>query len=339
MAVLTADGFRHYASKDEVAFGWPLSSYVAPNTALVDISGRRALDLNGARLARAFAARRRVCAHFVIDMSTGTLGSSTTLWLMGLNPVGVASGAYMLGQNARFQVRAVGANLQILRRAFSSDGTLQTTMQTVATVAHGMTAGNTYRVEILADVTGETGECQVMINGVQLGAWTFARTIGAYANDADWGSLVIEGESTSGARGRISNLVVYDDAAPTAWPAGALNITYMAAQANAGETISWPPLTTDPPISIDSAAGKTWSLTDSGVAAGTVKGVVGTIRLATPDAVTPAKAQVSWKNGGTVLKSDQLTVQPGVTTFDHHALIPVTDPAVLDAMTLEVKPW
>ena len=179
-----------------------------------------------------------------------------------------------------------------------------------------------------------------MINGTLTGEWEFPRAIAGYACDADFGVVSVAADNASGSRGRISNLVIYDDVLPTAWPAGPLNISYKNAQPNSGETFSWPPAMTDIPVSIETAAGKSWELADiAGLTPIMIKGVVGTVRLSAPDALTPAKPQVSWRVGGSALKTDQLIVQPGTPHVDVQFSIPTVDPAALDALVLEIKLW
>lgn len=339
MTVLMAEGWKQYLDRTELGYGWPLMPPPSSGT-FADVSGRRALDLAGGRLARVIPARRRICVHVIVDLTAGAIGSGTTLLDLGLHPVAVAAASYTSANNARFSMRIYGPKIFIIRRAFGQDGTLYSNAQTVADITHGMVAGNSYRVELMVDVSGETGDCELMINGALAGEWAFARAIGSYVNDADFGVVSIAADSSSGSRGRISNLVVYDDVAPTAWPAGPLNISYLNAQPNSGESFSFPPAPADVPVSIEAAAGKEWSLTNtSGLTAPAIKGVVGTVRLSAPDALTPAKPQVSWKNGANALATQQLTVQPGTPHSDHQFIIPANDPAALDALTLEVKPW
>ena len=339
MGVMIAEGWRQYVDRNELGYGWPLHAYTASGTVFTDVSGRRTMDMNGARLARVLEPRRRVCAHFIVDLTAGTIGSTTVLFDFGLNPVGINAAAYNSANQSRFSIRAYGPKIQVIRRAFGPNGEVQSNTQTVADVAHGMIAGNSYRVEVMVDISGEAGACEVMINGALLGVWSFSRAISSYACDADFGSIYLGGDATSGCRGRVSNLVIYDDAAPTAWPAGPLNISYLNAQPNAGETFSWPPAASDVPVNID-GAGKSWAMTDtSGISAGSIKGVIGTVRLSTPDALTPAKPRVSWISGGSTLKQDLLTVQPGAPYFDHQTTIPAATPAALDALTLDIRPW
>lgn len=343
MGVLISEGWRHYADRTELGYGWSLMASTGSSTGFSELAGppaRRTLDLAGGRLARPLAPRRRVCAHFIVDLTAGAIGSTSTLLDFGLHPAGINPSSYTSVNNARFSFRIYGPKLIISRRAFGAAGEVYSNTQTVADIAHGMIAGNSYRVELLVDVSGETGACELMVNGVLAGEWEFPRAIGSYACDADFGVVSLAADSAAGSRGRISNLVVYDDVLPTAWPAGPLNISYKNAQPNSGESFSWPPALTDVPVSIETAAGKTWELTDiAGLTPIMIKGVIGTVRLSAPDALTPAKPQVSWKAGASTLKTDQLIVQPGTPHFDFQVAIPTGDPATLNDLVLEVKPY
>ena len=336
MAVIIAEGWKNYADKSEVVFGWPLHASVPVNAGFAEISGRRTLDLYGGKVAREFAPRRRVCVHFVADLTAGAL--SSTLWSVGLNPPNIASAAYTAPSGDRFRVEATATQIRVLRQPFNPDGTLVSSSQTVASVNHSMTAGSSYRVEILADVTGDTGTVEVMVNGVTVIAVDFSRAIGNYACDAPFGIVSLYAVGSTGSRGRISNLILYDDAAPTQWPIGPQNISYLPAQANAGETISFPPLLTDPEILVDTTAGKTWQLGDvAGVSASSVKTVFGLVRMSAPDALTPASADVLFQDGASVLSAETHIIQPGTPVYDRQIVIPTSDPAVLNRMTLTVK--
>lgn len=336
MAVIVAEGWKTYADKSEVVAGWTLHANLPTNAGFAEVSGRRTLDLYGGKVARAFAPRRRVCVHFVADLTAGTLAS--TLWSVGFNPLNIASAAYTTGNNDRFLVQATNTQIRVVRQAFNPDGSLVSSSQTVATVNHTMAAGASYRVEVMADVSGETGAVEVMLNGVAVITAEFSRAIGAYACDADFGIVSLYAASSSGARGRVSNLVLYSDDSPTAWPVGPLNLSYLPAQPNAGETMSFPPALTDPEIVIDSPAGKTWDLGDlAGVSASAIKGVIGSVRLSAPDAVIPASVDIQFKDGAAVLSAETHIVQPGTPAHDRHIPIPVSDPAVLNRMTLTAK--
>lgn len=336
MAVIIAEGWKTYADKTEVVAGWPLHASLPTNAGFAEVSGRRTLDLYGGKVARGFAPRRRVCLNFVVDLTAGALAS--TLFSVGLNPANVASAAYTSSTNDRFRVEATNTQILVVRQAFNPDGSLVGTSQTVATVAHTMAAGASYRVEVMADVSGETGAVEVMVNGVAVITAEFSRTIGTSACDADFGIVSLYAASSSGARGRVSNLVLYSDAAPTAWPVGPLNLSYLPAQPNAGETITFPPALTDPEILVDSPAGKTWQLGDlAGVSAAAIKGVIGSVRLNAPDAVIPASVDIQFKDGAAVLSAETHIVQPGTPAHDRHIPIPVSDPAVLNRMTLTAK--
>lgn len=336
MAVIIAEGWKTYADKTEVVAGWPLHASLPTNAGFAEVSGRRTLDLYGGKVARGFAPRRRVCLNFVVDLTAGALAS--TLWSVGMNPVNIASSAYTSTLNDRFRVEATSSQIQVARQAFNPDGSLVGTSQTVATVAHTMAAGASYRVEIMVDVSGETGLVDVMLNGVSVINAEFSRAIGTYACDAGFGIVSLYAASSSGARGRVSNFVLYSDASPTQWPVGPLNLTYLPAQPNAGETMSFPPALTDPEILVDSPAGKTWQLGDiSGVAASAIKGVIGSVRLNAPDAVIPASVDTVFNDGAAVLAAQTHIVQPGTPVYDRHITVPVSDPAVLNRMTLTVK--
>lgn len=333
-----AEGWKTYADRTEIQFGYPLHAAVNANTAFAEVSGRRTCDLAGGRVARSVTPYRRVCASFVVDLTAGTIGTTTTLFSFGLNPANIASTAYTSNGNERFQVEAYGSNIRVYRRGFNPDGTTASTVQTVATVAHGMTAGMSYRIEILADVTSETGSVEVLINGVSVVSSEFSRTVGAYACDADFGIVSLYCQNSTGCRGRVSNVVVYTDDAVTAWPVGPLNIGYLPAQPNSGETINFPPSATDPEILVTDETGKTWQLGDiSGVSAASIKAVIGSVRMSSPDAVVPASADVVFLNGATVLASSTQVVQPGSPVYDRHTTIPVTDPNVLNEMTMTVR--
>ena len=338
MSVLMAEGWKTYADRTEIQFGYPLHASVGSNTAFADVSGRRTCDLAGGRVSRGVTASRRVGAVFIVDLTAGSIGTNMTLFSFGLNPVNIVSSAYTFNSNERFQVEAFGPNIRVYRRAFNPDGTTASTVQTVATVAHGMTAGTSYRIEILADVTSETGRVEVLINGVSVVASDFSRTIGTYACDASFGIVTLYCQNSSGCRGRLSNVVVYSDDAVTSWPVGPLNIGYLPAQPNGGETMNFPPLASDPEIPVTDESGKTWQLGDiSGVSAASIKAVIGSVRMSSPDAVVPASADVVLRNGSAVLASSTQIVQPGTPVYDRHTIIPVTDPAVLNAMTMTIR--
>lgn len=326
-----------YAEPAEIPFGYPVSASVAANTAFATVSGRRVCDLYGGRVARAFTPRRRVCAHFLCDLTSGTISGSTTLFSFGLNPANVFTAAYTTNSNERFEVRAFGSSLQIYRRAFNADGSVASGTQTIANVAHNMVAGSSYIVEIMVDVTSETGTVEVIINGTIRVSESFTRTIGTIPCNADFGIMSLHNGSSSGCRGRFSNVILYADDAETPWPQGQLNITYLPATANAGETISWPPLPADPAITVDSTTGKTWQLGDTVLEESAIRGVIGSVRLAAPNAVTPANADVRWMNGVAVLRTDTFEIQPGTPTFDRHITLPFKDPLVLNAMSLNVR--
>lgn len=336
MAVIIAEGWKTYADKSEVVAGWPLHASLPANAVFAEVSGRRTLDLYGGKVARGFAPRRRVCLNFVVDLTAGSLAS--TLWSVGLNPVNIASAAYTSSTNDRFRVEATSTEIRVVRQAFNPDGSIVSSSQTVATVAHTMAAGASYRVEIMVDVSGETGLVDVMLNGVSVINAEFSRAIGTYACDAGFGIVSLYAASSSGARGRVSNLVLYSDTAPTAWPVGPLNLSYLPAQPNAGETMSFPPAITDPEVVIDSPAGKTWDLGDlAGVSTSAIKGVIGSVRLSAPDAVIPASVDIQFKDGAAVLSAETHIVQPGTPVHDRHIPIPVSDPAVLNAMKMTVR--
>lgn len=327
----------NYADTSEIQFGYPVYTSIGTNTAFATVSGRRVCDLYGGRVARAFTPRRKVCAHFVCDLTSGTISGSTVLFSFGLNPTNVFSGAITSNSQERFEVRAQGTALQVYRRAFNPDGSAASGTQTIANVAHNMVAGASYIIEIMVDVTGETGSVEVIINGVQRVSEPFTRTIGIYACDAAFGIMTMYNGSASGVRGRFSNVVMYGDDAETPWPQGQLNISYMPATPNAGETISWPPLVTDTAITVDTPTGKTWQLGDTTLTEAAIRGVFGMVRLAAPNALTPAGSTVRWMNGVAVLRSDTFEIQPGVPHFDQHIVLPFKDPLVLNAMSLNVR--
>lgn len=337
MTVILAEGWKTYADRTEIPFGYPLWASITSNAAFADISGRRTADLYGSKVARAFAPGRRVCGHFIVDLTAGSIGS-TTLFMVGLNPANVATAAYTDVLGDRFRLEAYGANLRVIRQAFNPDGSLNVTTQTVASVAHGWTAGTSYRVEFVVDVSGSTGFVEVMVNGMAVISTTFSRAISSFACDADFGIVSLYAQSTSNCRGRISNFVLYSDSGNTAWPAGPLNISYLPAQANSGETITWPPAATDPEIPVTDATGKTWALADlTGVTSSAIKAVIGSVRMSAPDALIPANAVIQFKDGSTVLASSTQQIQPGAPVFDRRVTIPISDPAVLNNMTLTIK--
>ncbi|PTX47002.1 hypothetical protein IQ03_03501 [Gemmobacter caeni] len=338
MAVILQEGWKTYADRTEVGFGWPLRATSVASSVFTDISGRRTYDMYGAKVAKTIAPTRRVCAHFVLDLTAGTIGSTTTLFQLGLNPANIAASAYETTAGDRFIVEGRGTTIRVVRNAFGADGSVQSGSQTVATATHTMSAGASYRIEVLADVTAETGTAEVLINGVSVLSAEFSRTIGTYPCDAPFGIASLYAQGVTGARGRLSNLVLYTDDATTTWPVGPLNISYLPAAPNAGETINFPPLLTDPEIPITDATGKTWSLGDiSGVSAASIKAVIGSVRMSSPDAVVPASADVVFRNGAAVLASSTHVVQPGTPVYDRHTTIPVTDPGVLNAMTMTVR--
>lgn len=338
MAVILQEGWKTYADRTEVSFGWPLRATSVSSSVFTDISGRRTYDMYGAKVAKVIAPTRRVCAHFVLDLTAGTIGSTTTLFQLGLNPANIAASAYETTAGDRFIVEGRGTSIRVVRNAFGADGSVQTGLQTVATATHTMAAGASYRIEILADVTSETGIVEVLINGVSALSAEFARTIGTYPCDAPFGIVSLYAQGTTGARGRLSNLVLYTDDETTTWPVGPLNISYMPATANSGETMNFPPLLTDPEIPITDATGKTWSLGDiSGVSAASIKGVVSSVRLSAPDALVPAQAEVSYHGPDGPIASMLHEVQPGTPVRDSQMNLGVLDPATLNAMTLTVR--
>lgn len=337
MTVIIAEGWRTYGDRTELGNGWSLAASTVAGTVFTDVSGRRTLDMYGARLARPFPDQRKVCAHFVLDLTAGTIASGITLFSFGLNPAAAPSSAWTASDNERFQVRAVGPNLVVVRRAFGPDGALVAVTQTVASVPHGMAAGASYRIEIKLDVGEATGRAQVLVNGAMLVDAEFPRAFSGYENDAPFGVLSLHAQGTTGARGRISNFVLYSDDGATHWPVGPVNLTYLSAQPNPGETISAPPALTDPEIPVDSATGKTWTLADiSAVSA--VLGVVGSVRLTAPNALAPALADVVWASGGAPVRTDSYVIQPGVPVADAQVLVPVSDAAGLNSLTLTVRP-
>lgn len=337
MTVILAEGWKTYTDRTEIQFGYPLWASVTSNAAFADVSGRRTADLYGSKVARAFTPGRRVCGHLVVDLTAGSIGN-TTLFMVGLNPPNVDTSGYKNVLGDCFRLEAYGPNIRVIRQAFEPDGSLTVNSQTVASVSHGWTAGTSYRVEFLVDVSGETGFVEVMVNGLAVISTTFSRSISSYQCDADFGIVSLYAQSSSGCRGRISNFVLYSDGGNTVWPAGPLNISYLPAQANSGETISWPPALTDPEIPITDTTGKTWVLGDiSGVSASAIKAVIGSVRLSAPDALVPANATIQFKDGATVLASSAQQVQPGAPLFDRRLVIPVSDPTVLNNMTLTIK--
>lgn len=338
MAVILQEGWKTYADRTEIGFGWPLRATSASNSVFADISGRRTYDMYGAKVAKTIAPTRRLCAHFVLDLTAGTIGSTTTLFQLGLNPANIAASAYESTAGDRFIVEGRGTTIRVVRNAFGADGSVQSGSQTVATATHTMAAGTSYRIEVLADVTAETGTVEVLINGVSVLSSEFARTIGAYPCDAPFGIVSLYAQGVTGVRGRLSNLVVYTDDETTTWPVGPLNITYLPATPNEGETMNFPPLLTDPEIPITDAAGKTWSLGDiSGVSASSIKGVISSIRLSAPDALIPAEAEESYRAPGQEIASMFHDVQPGTPVRDRQMNLGVLDPATLNAMTLTLR--
>lgn len=338
MAVIIAEGWKTYADKSEVVAGWPLHANLPASAGFAELSGRRTLDLYGGKVVRAFPPLRKVCLNFIVDLTSGALSSSWTLFSLGLNPANIASAAYTSTTSDRFRVEATGTVIRVIRQAFNPDGSMVSASQTVASVNHTMVAGASYRIEVMVDVSGETGTAEVMINGVAVITAEFSRAIGAVACDAPYGIVSLYSQSTAACRGRVSNLVLYSDAAPTRWPAGPLNISYLPAQPNAGESITFPPALTDPEITVDTPAGKTWQLGDlGGVSASAIKGVIGSVRLNAPDAVIPASVDVQFKDGATVMATETHIVQPGTPAFDRHISIPTNDPAALNRMTMTVK--
>lgn len=338
MSLITSEGFMTCADRTDLTAAFPLHATTNTNTTFTTISGRRVCDLYGANLARRFTPRRRVCANFIVDLTSGVIGGSTTLFAFGLNPANVAAAAYASTNNDRFLVRAVGSQILVTRQAFDTDGALVSGSQTIATATSPMTAGNSYRVEIMVDVSSATGVVQVLVNGIMIVNAEFSRAIGTHACNADYGILSLYCQSTSGCRGRFSNVVLYADEGKTRWPKGQMVFSYGYATANAGETISVPPLATDPDIIIDSTTGKTWSLSDiSGVTAAQILGVVGSVRLGAPNALSKADADITFKDGATVLASASYVIQPGMPAEDKQIIIPTDDPAVLNAMVLNVR--
>lgn len=338
MAVILQEGWKTYADRTEVGFGWPLRATSVASSVFTDISGRRTYDMYGAKVAKTIAPTSRLCAHFVLDLTAGTIGSTTTLFQLGLNPANVAASAYETTAGDRFIIEGRGTTIRVVRSAFGADGSVQSGTQTVATATHTMSAGASYRIKVLADVAAETGVVEVLINGVSVLSAEFSRTIGTYPCDAPFGIASMYAQGVTGARGRLSNLVLYTDDAVTTWPVGPLNISYLPAVPNAGETINFPPLLTDPEIPITDATGKTWSLGDiSGVSAASIKGVISSVRLSAPDALTPAQAEVSYHAPGQPIASMLNEVQPGTPVPDRQMNLGVLDPATLNAMTLTVR--
>ena len=180
MSVIIAEGWKTYADRTEIPFGYPLWSSITSNAAFAEISGRRTADLYGSKVARAFTPARRVCGHLIVDLTAGSIGN-TTLFMVGLNPANVAAAGYTDVLGDRFRLEAYGPNLRVIRQPFGADGSVITGSQTVASVAHGWTASTSYRVEFVVDVSGETGSVEVMVNGMVVISTNFARAISGTA--------------------------------------------------------------------------------------------------------------------------------------------------------------
>lgn len=336
MSIIIAEGWKTYADKAETAFGWPLYSSVLTATAFADISGRRTMDLAGGKLAKTFTPKRRVAGHVIVDLTAGTVVASSILFQIGLNPANVQSTGYNTNTGDRLRLYVMGTDIYVVRQPFGVDGSLQTGTQSVARVTHGMTAGSSYRVEFLIDVTNETGTCEVMINGVSVINAEFSRTIGSHACDAAFGVLSVYAAASSGARGRFSNVILYDTDADTPWPVGPLNISYMPAAGRPGETFTFPPALTDSEPAISDTVGETWGFSGPPVTQ-SVKAIIGHLRMSSPDAVIPASAEITYSSGATVLAEETATVQPGATVFDRQVRIPNSAAASLADVQINVK--
>ncbi|RWR13817.1 hypothetical protein [Paenirhodobacter populi] len=335
MSIILAEGWQTFADKSEIQFGWPLHASINTTANFAGVSGRRTLDLYGSKVAKAFTPARKVCAHFIVDLTAGTVGS-TTLFQFGLNPPNIQSTGYTSTSSDRFRVVAFGSNLQVVRSPFSPDGTVQSGTQTVAQVAHGMSAGASYRVEVMVDVTSETGVCEVLINGVSVLNSEFSRAYAGFACDAPFGIVSLFAQSTSGVRGRLSNVILYDVDADTPWPVGPLNITYMPAAGRPGETFTFPPALTDSEVPVTTTTGETWGFSPPPVTT-SIKAIIGHLRLAAPDAVVPASADVSYLHDGGSLVIETHQVQPGTPVLDRFVRIPNSAATSLADIKLNVR--
>lgn len=338
MSVLIAEGWKTYASKDEIPLSWSLHNSISSSSSFSDISGRRSFDLYGSKIARRIDGTRVFNANFIVDLTSGSLSSSTTLFCVGLNPANIDSSSYISVTNDRMIIEATGTLIRVIRRPFNPDGTLATGNVTVSSVNYSFSADTSYRIEIMVDTSSETSEVQVMINGVHVISTTFSRTIGAYSCDSDMGILSLYCQSSSNCRGRISNFIMYSDDSTTAWPAGALKISYVYAQANSGQTFSMPPLSSDTDVTISSNSGEEWSFSDiSGIDPGDVKGVIGYCRLLSSDAIIPAYSNIEYSDSEGVISSSDYDIQPGTGHVSKDINLGVLHPDSINNMKIKVR--
>lgn len=229
MAAIFEDDFRSYASRDDLPWQYDIA---APTSgALIETNGtRKMVRLLGTYIARSIAPMMRdVSIHALIMMTAETSNTTTQLFRIGVNPPGAPLAAQVSGAVSGYLfVDFTRTLMRVQRVAYLPDGTMTGSRQTMASVTLPTTInpGAACRVEIRVNETNATCHMTVILNGVVLADFDYAREMNGQACNLGIGSFTIFAASTgsSSPKALVGDIVIYKSDTDTPFPLGNIQL-------------------------------------------------------------------------------------------------------------------